>query len=205
MPVPWLRLLDLAIGVTSLARRAPRRAVAEPDRGEGLLRGLGPWRAGSLEARLTGVVVSALKEVFDRDRTRLEIEREQIEAERRRAERALRLELLRQAGDREVARLRLLAGLALAGWLGTLFFAGGLAASGAGRAAFAIGWLLLLGGLGTALSGQARIARALDQIGDHIDSRAGAEDIVSSGSATAWAPWMILGGLAATTIGVLVG
>ena len=79
-------------------------------------------RAGGLEARLAGVVVAALKEAFDRDTRRLELEREQLEAERERAERALRLELQRQAGDREIGRLRLLAGVAVASWLGTLFF-----------------------------------------------------------------------------------
>src|SRR5256885_15023371 len=47
---------------------------------------------------------------------------EQLEAERQRAERALRLELRRQASDREIGRLRLLAGIAVVSWIGTLFF-----------------------------------------------------------------------------------
>ena len=68
--------------------------------------------AGGLEARMAGVVVAALKEAFDRDSRRLELEREQLAAERQRAERALQLELQRQAGDREIGRLRLLAGVA---------------------------------------------------------------------------------------------
>ena len=49
---------------------------------------------------MAGVLVAALKEAFDRDGTRLEMERSQIEAERRRAEEALRAELRRQAGER---------------------------------------------------------------------------------------------------------
>lgn len=203
MPVPWLRLLDLALGVTSLVRgRTRARSGARAD--EGLAAGLGTWGSGALETRLTGVVVAALKEAFDRDHTRLEIEREQIDAERRRAERALRLELLRQAGDRELGRLRLLAGIALAGWLGTLFFASGLIATGAGRAALGAGWLFLLGALGAAFAGQARVARALDRIGDDLDERAEAKHIVPAGLA-AWTPWMILAGLAAVGVGVLVG
>ena len=46
------------------------------------------------------MLVAALKEAFDRDSTRIEMERSQIEAERQRAEEALRAELRRQAGER---------------------------------------------------------------------------------------------------------
>jgi hypothetical protein len=48
-----------------------------------------------------------------------EPEREQAERERLRAERLLKLDLLRQAGDREIGRLRL-ASVAV-GWIGTIF------------------------------------------------------------------------------------
>src|SRR5215212_9616727 len=68
--------------------------------------------AGQIETRLTNVVVAALKEAFDRDHARLELERVQMEEARRHAEEALRAELRRQTIDREVARLRLLAGTA---------------------------------------------------------------------------------------------
>src|SRR5262245_54962218 len=71
--------------------------------------------AGHLEARLTNVVVAALKEAFDRDHARLELERAQLDEERRRAEEALRMELKRQAADRELGRLRLLAATAFVG------------------------------------------------------------------------------------------
>ena len=64
---------------------------------------------GQIEAKLTGVVVAALKEAFDRDHARLELERAQLDEQRRRAEEALRNELRRQAAEREVARLRLIA------------------------------------------------------------------------------------------------
>ena len=57
--------------------------------------------AGQIETRLTNVVVAALKEAFDRDHARLELERAQVEEQQRRAEEALRLELRRQAIDRE--------------------------------------------------------------------------------------------------------
>ena len=111
MPVPWLQLIDAALGVANFARgRKAPRAAADGQRSQ-----LEPAAGapGGLEARLAGVVVAALKEAFDRDTRRLELEREQLEAERERAERALRLELQRQAGDREIGRLRLLAGVAV--------------------------------------------------------------------------------------------
>ena len=61
--------------------------------------------------------MAALKEAFDRDHARLELERAQLDEQRRRAEEAMRLELRRHAADREVGRLRLLAGTALVGWI----------------------------------------------------------------------------------------
>ena len=84
--------------------------------------------AGQIEARLTNVVVAALKEAFDRDHARLEMERAQLEEERRRAAAALQAELRRQAIDRELGRLRLLVGAAMVGWIASVaIVAGGLA------------------------------------------------------------------------------
>src|SRR5438105_14037716 len=80
--------------------------------------------AGQIETRLTNVVVAALKEAFDRDHTRLELERARLEEERRRAEEALRLELRRQAVDHDVTRLRLIAGAALVAWMASGFVLG---------------------------------------------------------------------------------
>jgi hypothetical protein len=153
---------------------------------------------GPLEARLAGVVVAALKEAFDRDTHRLQLERDQLEAERERAERALRLELIRQAGDREIGRLRLLAGLAAASWLGTLLFAARLAAGTVWpRVSLGIGWLLLLAALGAAFSAQSSFSRALARIGD-------SRDLPSPGFAGAVAPWLIVAGLGVIALGVLI-
>ena len=116
MGLPWLRILDTLIGVTDLARSRKIRSMADEQQQQQQLE-IGGRPGGALEARLAGVVVAALKEAFDRDTRRLEIEREQVAVERERAERALRLEVRRQAGDREIGRLRLLAGGVLAVWL----------------------------------------------------------------------------------------
>jgi len=153
-------------------------------------------RGGALETRLAGVVVAALKEAFDRDHQRLELEHEQMAAERQRAERMLRIELARQAGDQEIGRLRLLAGVAIASWLGTLFFGARLVGGeAAGRVALGGGWLLLLAALAASFVGQAAVTRGL--------IRADAGDSVSPGTAGALAPWLLVSGLAVIGLGVL--
>ena len=95
MPLPWLRIIDGVLGATDLVRWVKGQPPADT-------RIAGESR---LEARLAGVVVSALKEAFDRDHQRLELERQRLEEERNRAERLLRLEWLRQAGEREIGIL----------------------------------------------------------------------------------------------------
>ncbi|MGE3513167.1 MAG: hypothetical protein AB7N65_30270, partial [Vicinamibacterales bacterium] len=102
MPIPWLRVLDAVLSLGEVARRVNRpasTALANPAEA-----GTTANAPAAIEARLAGVVVAALKEAFDRDHQRLQLEREHRDAERTRAERILRLELLRQTGDREVAR-----------------------------------------------------------------------------------------------------
>jgi hypothetical protein len=197
MPVPWLRLIDLALGVTNFAQSRSRPAGAQDD--EQLV---GGSRAiGNLETRLAGVVVAALKEAFDRDSRRLELEREQIDGERQRAERALRLELARQAGDREIGRLRLIAGAAIVSWIGTLFFSVRLAAGPLGaRIALGGGWALLLCALAASFVAQATVGAALGRLGDS-DPRG---DTASPGTAGAIAPWLIVAGLALVGVSVLI-
>ena len=197
MPVPWLRILRAVIGVSDFARLATDRASG--DEPGGLVPGT---RAlGHLETRLAGVVVAALKEAFDRDSRRLELEREQMEAERRRAERALKLELLRQAGDREIGRLRLLAGVAAGSWLGTLFFSARLAGGSLGvRIALGGGWALLLTALALSFVAQSQVADALSR----MDEPAGQSAALASSVAGRLSPWLIVIGLALIGVAMLV-
>ena len=124
-----------------------------------------------------------------------------IDAERRRAERALRLELGRQAVDREIGRLRLLAGLAVAGWLGTLLFVPSLLETSiASRAALGVGWVCLLAALGASFTAQSVVARSL---GDLQPDASGSVSI-SAGPAGAVAPWLIVAGLGVIGLGVLI-
>ena len=198
MPVPWLRILRAVIGVSDFALTGVRgRAGGEED--ERLVPG--PRALGQLETRLAGVVVAALKEAFDRDSRRLELEREQLEAEHRRAERLLRLELLRQAGDREVGRLRLLAGLAAGSWLGTLFFAARLAGGSLGaRIALGGGWALLLAALALSFVAQSHVADALGR----MDIPVGQSAAFPSSVAGKLSPWLIVIGLALIGVAMLV-
>ena len=105
-----MRVLDTVNGLVQMSGRFRRPSDNEipsgPLSGGGL--------PGQLEARLAGVVVAALKEAFDRDRVRMDFERSQIDAERQRAEDALRAELRRQAADRALGQLRLVAVMAFA-------------------------------------------------------------------------------------------
>lgn len=151
--------------------------------------------AGQIEARLTHVVVAALKEAFDRDHARLELERAQLDDQRRRAEEALRLELRRQSADRELGRLRLLAGAAMVGWIASVLMLGTRldAMPTPGRLALAAGWLLLLGALGAAFSAQARI-------GVVTSDRDGAIDSGPAGTASLW---LLIAGLAVTAASLL--
>src|SRR5262245_1232013 len=200
MPIPWLRLLDLALGVTDLARsRKMRPSADQSEPQEAPLQAMQPGRTdtalGGLETRLAGVVVAALKEAFDRDTRRLELERAQLEAEHERAERALRLELRRQTGDREIGRLRFLAGAAIVAWLGTLFFATRLMGGPVGaRVALGGGWLLLLVSFGAAITAQSHISEALNR----------EEGSLSAGSAGALALWLMIAGLVFVGLAALI-
>ena len=156
---------------------------------------------GQLETRLAGVVVAALKEAFDRDRVRMDLERAQFEAERRRAEEALRAELRRQAADRALGQVRLIAVMAVGVWMlsGALgVWMPGMRA-GAGRWLLGIGWGCVLAALGCAFAAWQRIASW------------SASDVVSGGDMTAGpgtaerlAPWLLLAAIAFSGAALLV-
>ncbi len=201
MPVPWLQLIDAALGVANFARGRKAASAAEDPPQQQQLEAAGRG-AGNLEARLAGVVVAALKEAFDRDSRRLDLEREQLAAERQRAERALQLELQRQAADREIGRLRLLAGVAVVTWVGTLLWSARFvgAATGA-RVSLGVGWLLLLGAIAASFIAQSRAAAAVDAPANGGDSRRGA---ARSGASGAIALWLVIGGLVFVGLAALI-
>jgi hypothetical protein len=163
-----LKAFDTFMAVRDVARRVKGGAPPPTPADTGMVQSPGSGIGGQLEARLTNVVMAALKEAFDRDHARLELERAQLDEQRRRAEEAMRQELRRQAADRELARLRMLSATALVGWIAAvLMLLMRLAVvTVASKAVMAGGWVLLLAALATAFSAQARVSEAVSAGGD---------------------------------------
>jgi hypothetical protein len=191
----FLKAFDTVMALRDVARRVAGGPPPARD-DSGLIQSPGGGGIGNqIEARLTNVVMAALKEAFDRDHARLELERAQLEEQRRRSEEAMRQELRRQAADRELARLRLIAGTALIGWMAAVavFVFRASAMPPYARGIMAAGWLLMLGALALAFTAQ---------------SRAG-EEIIAGGEATAasrpgtWAVWLMTAGLATAAISLI--
>src|SRR5512132_893907 len=167
----WMRALDALSGLIDMGLRMRRGPNISGGTGRPASSSVDALSAsgaggGALEARLAGVLVAALKEAFDRDRTRLELEQAQLEGERRRAEDAMRLELRRQAGDRAVAHARLLVVLAVAAWIASALLVAFLpgAATMPARGVIALAWMLLIGCVGTAFASYSTVATWLGRL-----------------------------------------
>jgi len=191
-----IRAFDALMAFTDAARRL-KGGPARPAEEHALATTSPNTLAGQLETRLTNVVVAALKEAFDRDHARLELERAQLDEQRRRAEEAMRLELRRQAADRELGRLRMLAAAALIGWLASVLVLGVRASemSVIARSVLAGGWLLLLGALASAFTAQGRVNA---YVPDH-------SSMPDAGRPAAAALWLLVAGLAMTATSLLLG
>jgi hypothetical protein len=195
----WMGVLDTLGGLLQVARRftqgsapggsAPSfGALSQPDPTRGL---------GQLETRLAGVVVAALKEAFDRDSARMEMERTQLDAERKRAEEALRAELRRQAADRLLGQLRLVAVMAASTW--ALSAALGVWLPGmretVPRALLGTGWACVLGALASAFAGWQHVSI------QSLDTSVGAA--VLEHRSTTFAPRLLIAAVALTGAGLL--
>jgi hypothetical protein len=185
-----VRAYDAVMALRDAARKLKNPSPAAPAETSLSQSAAAQGLAGQIETRLTNVVVAALKEAFDRDHARLELERAQIEEQQRRADEALRLELHRQAIERELARLRMLAGAALIGWIASLVVLFIHPSGVPSRVILALGWLLLLGALAAAFNAQARVN----------SPPAGRTERVDSGALPLW---LMIAGLAATAVSLL--
>jgi hypothetical protein len=193
----WMRVIDTVSGLAQMSGKL--RPKAAPESGVPVTHELG---AGKLETHLAGVVVAALREAFDRDRTRLDLERSQIESERRRAEEALGAELRRQATERALGQLRLIAVMAIAAWMLSAALATWLPGmrSGVPRALLGTGWALAFAAMGCTFA-------SWQQISAWTVATAGAtsgSDSPTSAAASA-APWTLLLALAAIGGSLLAG
>jgi hypothetical protein len=191
----WVRVLDtlgtlVQVG-TRFARPAPTAGGPQPS---DLAQSTSPL--GALETRLAGVLVAALKEAFDRDKARMDLERETVEAERARAERALHAELRRQAADRWLNQLRLIAVFAGCMLLASAALAAFIGGMRTGQAAIAlgIGWTAALGALGCVFAAWPRVSGWA--------ASSGAEAHHSTAADTA--PWLLLLSLALTAASLLL-
>jgi hypothetical protein len=194
----WMRMLDTLAGLVQLSRPLRRPEAEEPT---GLQAGgpAGGGALGQLEARLAGVMVAALKEVFDRDTARLELERSQIEADRKRAEEALRAELRRQAADSLLGRLRLIAVMA-AGMLGLSAALGvwmpGMR-EGLAKWLLGSGWLFAITTLGAVFAGW-------QQVSGWSAEPANVAAQAPRFAAAAASPWLLIAALALTALSLLL-
>jgi hypothetical protein len=173
----------------------------DPARGDG---GRAPAQsfANQVETRLTNLVVVALKEAFDRDHARLELERARLdeerriaEEERRFAEERARMEAWRRAVDREIARLRFLTGAAIVGWIASvaLLVLRLSNMSGAGRGVLIAASAILLFSVASGFSAQATLGAAIGESDDGLKT-----------TAAAMALWFLIAGLATVAISLLL-
>lgn len=188
----WMRVIDTLGNLVQLTGRGRR----PPDPEGQLTRG---GALGQLETRLAGVVVAALKEAFDRDRARLDLERAHLESERQRAEDALRAELRRQSADRSLGQLRVIAIMALATWMLSAAFGVWLPGmrQGIPRLLMGIGWALAIGALGCAFA-------AWQHVSTWSGDPRGAASATPFHPAAATAPWLLIAALALTGAALLL-
>lgn len=186
----WMRVLETVSALATAGARL-RKSVAGTDLQQSPTGG----PLGALETRLAGVVVAALKEAFDRDRARMDLERETLEAERARAERALQAELRRQAADRALTQLKLIA--VFAG--GMLLTSGVLSAwvsgmrDGGSAIALGAGWAAGLAALGSVFAAWPKVSAI---------ASSNAADLTPPGTVVV-APWLLLASLALTAASLL--
>jgi hypothetical protein len=187
----WMRVLDTLSGLAQLTGRVRRPPDAE---GGPLATG---GAIGQLETRLAGVVVAALKEAFDRDRARMDLERSQMESERLRAEEALRAELRRQAAERSLGQLRMVAVMAIGTWMISAALGVWLPGmrDGVPRILMGAGWALAIGTLGCAFAAWQHVSVW------SADTRGGGAAPVHAAAAAA--PWLLLLALALTGAALL--
>jgi len=185
----WLRLIDVAANVAQWA--GGWRKPGPPHE-----TGITPASAGpltQLETRLAGVVVAALKEAFDRDKARMDLERAHLDAERQRAEEALRAELRRQAADLALGRVRTTAIMAIGVWMLSAALAVWMPGMRVGAARYVLGsgWACALASLGCAFAGWQRVATWLA-----VESGGAAGTESRPGGPELAAPWLLIAAVA---------
>ena len=191
--VTWWRALR-AVGTvaeaTKIFRSVGRAPTATVETGD-----------ADFETGLANIVVAALKEAFDRDRSRLELDREVRDAEQARAERNLRLEWLRQVVGHSLNQLRLLSVLSVTVWVVSAVAAGFLAPLEPTVTVFlGLGWVTLAAAVTAAVVAHDRLTTWLaTQPNQPVVSEA----VLYSAPHVAL-PWLLLGGFVLTTTSLII-
>ncbi len=192
------KAIDFALGVAgSRSTPADPRAGTTAEPRGGLV--------GSFETKMAGVLVSALREAFNRDAARLEAEREQAEHERRRAELALQLEMARQAAEREAARLKAIGTLAVIVWLASLLYVTVHPIGyGAARVILGAAWACLTSAIAAAFVGYGRVRDAALRLPATPGGNVPPSPPSRFAAAADAASWLAVGGLALAATSLLV-
>jgi hypothetical protein len=161
----WLRMIETIGDLVDVGRKV-RRATSAVTGDGGEIQRAEPQSGltsalGQMETRLTGVLIGALQEAFDRDRARLDLEREQVAAEQRRAQEALRLEADRQVAERVLAERRLITIAALALWITSAALAAWLPGmrEPVARVPLGLGWASVIGAIALVSSSRGSLAQ----------------------------------------------
>ena len=197
MPLaPWLRALN-AVGTVAEATRF-FRGVRDASKAPPATVGTG---ATDLETGLANVVVAALKEAFDRDRSRFELERDEREAFQARADQALRLERFRQAGTQALTQVRLLAIFGFTMWVASAAAAGYLAPVAPGaKVLLGLGWTALSASFAASFIAHHKLAAWLADEPDRSSMAHGLPRI----AANTVLPWLLLTGFVLTAASLIV-
>ena len=211
--VTWLRALN-AVGTVAEAARFFRGSGQPTDPAPVPSEGAG----GSLETRLANVVVAALREAFDRDRARFDLERELHSAAEARKAQELRLEWLRQSGTQALTHTRQFAMLSVVVWIASVIAAGWLSPIGTpAKVLLGAGWGGLSAAMAAAFMTHQRLAMWLAlgaPTGVPAQVSASVSETTSTSStaielpefrAQTLLPWLFLGGFLMTAAGLVVG
>ena len=209
--VTWLRALN-AVGTVAEAARFFRGSGQPTDPAPVPSEGTG----GSLETRLANVVVAALREAFDRDRARFDLERELHSAAEARRAQELRLEWLRQSTTQALTHARHLAMLSVVVWIASVIAAGWLSPIGTpAKVLLGAGWGGLSAAMAAAFMTHQRLAvwLALGALSGVPAPGSVSETTSSSSTAVEFPefraqtllPWLFLGGFLMTASGLVVG
>lgn len=192
-----MRVIDAFGGLAQISGRSRKPDAAAPPDAD---TPSGPL--AQLETRLAGVLVAALKEAFDRDRARLDLERSHLEAEQSRAAAALRAELRRQAIDRALGQIRLVAIAAVGVWMLSAALSAAVPGMRAGASRLLLGtsWTCAIASLGCMFSAWQRVGSLNDDanLGSSTATAPGAGIAAQAGS------WLLLGALALSGASLLV-